>query len=471
MSCLVARKWYAWIIVTVLMIANGTLVWSQSTGESQDPRWNLRYEVFQLLLQQTSLRVERSIVKALHNPGDSVIVMMGNVDQFQDASWTDLRVYVDRGGKLLIAADGHFYSTGFGRIIPGPARTNVPELQFQGFEDCIRIQSLAKDHPLTEGLSEVVTNRSGWIDSQDKRLTWEDMLILPDSSNRKPLRSRARISPSPSDNKPIFTIGYSQRNDDGLVMLVADPSIFSNGMLWHADNGEFVVNVVNELASENRKTLWMVIDSQVQSQVNLPSSSKQDESSSTPPSVDGGSSPPLNSLLQVANAALKEVADPVQINDKLRDRPRNATVENYSRWVWTAAAAIVIGFVLWQLLNRSTWFAPYRASRQMKTARDLLSASRPVDLQNKIASETLAREFSRLWTGRNTDSDWRLCLDQLKHSNDNRLTAKDRTAVESIMAIAIFGGKATTGDAELERLCVTMQDLLSRFRPTATLLG
>lgn len=250
--------------------------------------------------------------------------------------------------------------------------------------------------------------------------------------------------------------------------MVADPSIFSNGMLWYANNGELATAIVQELASENRSTLVMIVDSKIQSQVILPTLPKQEEATQELPLPTASPTPQITSLLQVANAALKEVADPVQINEQLRDRPRNTAVEDYSRWIWTGAAALVISFVLWQLLNRSTWFATYNTSRQMRTARDLLSASRPVDLQNKIASETLAREFSRLWTGQDADSDWRVCLDQLKHSNNDRLTAKDRTAVESIMAIAIFGGKATMGDTELERLCGTMQDLLSRFRPTAT---
>jgi hypothetical protein len=447
---------------------NGGIAWCQAPSNAMDPQWNFRYDVFQLLLQQSGLRVEKNAAKAIANPRTSVIVTIGNVDRSRVAEWTDLRNFVDRGGKLMIAADGHFYSPGFGTINPGPVTTKIPEQRFQGFEDCIRIRSFSTVHPITRGLTEVETNRTGWIDAQSKRLTWEDLLLLPDGRDNRRLQPGGRITAKPSDGKPILSIGYSQRNDDGFVVLAADPSIFSNGMLWYANNGELAAAIAYELASENRTTLVMIVDSQIQSQVILPSLPKK-EGPSPEPLLPRESPPPqINSLLQVANAALKEVADPVSINEQLRDRPRSATEEDYSRWIWTAAAAIVIGFVLWQLLNRSTWFAPYRASRQMKTARDLLSASRPVDLQNKIASETLAREFSRLWTGQNTDSDWRLCLDQLKHSNDNRLTAKDRTAVESIMAIAIFGGKATMGDAELERLCGTMQDLLSRFRPTAT---
>lgn len=458
----------------LLVGLNGGLAWCQAPGNelpsnAQDPQWNFRYDVFQLLLQQSGLRVEKSIAKAIANPRTSVIVTMGNVDRSRVAEWTDLRNFVDRGGKLLIAADGHFYSPGFGTINQGPVTTKNPEQKFQGFEDCIRIRSFSRIHPVSRGLTEIVTNRTGWIDAQSKRLTWEDLLLLPDDrENRRPQPGR-RMTAKPSDGKPLLSIGYSQRSDDGFVVLVADPSVFSNGMLWYANNGELATAIATELASENRTTLVMIVDSVIQSQVILPPLPKQEEATPEIPLPTASPTPQINSLLQVANAALKEVADPVQINDKLRDRPRNATVESYSRWIWTAASAVVIGFVLWQLLNRSTWFAPYKASRQMKTARDLLTASRPVDLQNKIASETLAREFSRLWTGRSTDSEWRNCLDQLKHTNEDRLSAKDRSAVESIMAIAIFGGKATIADAELERLCGTMQNLLQRFRSGASI--
>lgn len=451
---------------------NGGIAWCQAPSNApsnaMDLQWNFRYDVFQLLLQQSGLRVEKNVAKAIANPRTSVIVTMGNVDRSRVVEWTDLRNFVDRGGKLMIAADGHFYSPGFGTINQGPVTAKNPEQKFQGFEDCIRIQSFSGVHPVTRGLTEVVTNRTGWIDAQSKRLTWEDLLLLPDGRENRRSQPGSRLTAKPSDGKPLLSIGYSQRSDDGFVVLVADPSIFSNGMLWYANNGELATAIVQELASENRSTLVMIVDSKIQSQVILPTLPKQEEATQELPLPTASPTPQITSLLQVANAALKEVADPVQINEQLRDRPRNTAVEDYSRWIWTGAAALVISFVLWQLLNRSTWFATYNTSRQMRTARDLLSASRPVDLQNKIASETLAREFSRLWTGQDADSDWRVCLDQLKHSNNDRLTAKDRTAVESIMAIAIFGGKATMGDTELERLCGTMQDLLSRFRPTAT---
>ena len=465
---------FALLVMFFLFASNCNPVWSQAVNASADPQWNYRYEVFQLLLQQSGLRVEKNIARAIANPRTSVIVTMGNLDRSRVVEWTDLRNFVDRGGKLMIAADGHFYSPGFGTINPGPVTTKTQELKFQGFDDCIRIQSFSNIHPITRELTEVITNRSGWVDSQSKRLTWEDLILLPDSRVNSRPQPGSRITALPSDNKPILSIGYSQRSDDGFVIMVADPSIFSNGMLWYANNGDLVAAIANELAAENRTNLVMIVDSQIQSQVmlpSLPSLPNQPEPAPELPLPKETPSPQLNSLLQVANAALKEVADPARINDQLRDRPRNVSLEDYSRWIWTGAAAIAIAILLWQLLNRSPWFAPFATNRKMTTARNLLNSSRPIDLQNKMASETLAREFSRQWTGRSTESDWRVCLDQLKHSNEDRLTPQERTTIESMLAVAIFGGKSTMDDADLERQCSEMQILLQRFRSVAMIVA
>jgi hypothetical protein len=94
----------------------------------------------------------------------------------------------------------------------------------------------------------------------------------------------------------------------------------------------------------------------------------------------------------------------------------------------------------------------------------------PGDVKNRIASEVLAREFSRQWTGVSTVSGWRQWLDDLRHVDRDELPVQDRTALESLLAIAVFGGKTPMPDQELSKLSQQICELLQRYRQNVTLV-
>jgi hypothetical protein len=162
--------------------------------------------------------------------------------------------------------------------------------------------------------------------------------------------------------------------------------------------------------------------------------------------------------------------DPDQVNSMLKDNPRNIDKKQYIVFVISAITIILMLWIVTKLLSRSNRWIKYRRSAGTVTANSMLRNGYPGDVKNRIASEVLAREFSRQWTGVSTVSGWRQWLDDLRHIDRDALPVQDRAALESLLAIAVFGGKTPMPDQELSKLSQQICELLQRYRQNVTLV-
>jgi hypothetical protein len=426
--------------------------------DTSDENWVFRHDIFQAFLQRDGLVPVSTISPALESPEDSTIVLIGDVRRETVQTWIKLKEFVDAGGRVLIAPDNFHSTVYFGETQPGPAKARSEESMFSGFNDCVKVTRFRNSHPLVADLEELVTNRTGSIRRTGITGDWTQLAFLPDD-----------CYPGDFAGKSILGIGETQAN--GAVVILADPSILSNGMFSFADNGELTNRLATFLAAGARSNLFMAVDGQpvrLIRGVGGPNRGQNNPSSDEEPS---NPEPQFQTLLEVANSALQELADPDRINSQLKDNPRNINKQQYIAFVISAITIMVLLWIVTRLLGRSNRWIKYRRSVGTVTADAMLRNGFPSDVKNRLASEVLAREFSRQWTGASTVSGWRQWLDDLRHLDRDNLPNQDRVALESLLAIAVFGGRTPMPDQELSKQSQQICDLLQRYRQDVTLFG
>ena len=124
------------------------------------------------------------------------------------------------------------------------------ETQYQGHSDCLRVASLERTHPLMKGLSELVLNRSGWLALQPSEgMSWEVLATVPET-----------CSPRRSRGQPLIAASLSGSPEAGTMIVAADPSLFTNSMLWHGDNALFAIRVSEWLCRGEKRRLAFLVD-------------------------------------------------------------------------------------------------------------------------------------------------------------------------------------------------------------------
>ena len=428
-----------------------------------DAEWNRRHELLQILLQQNGLRASTDIQETLTNPQGSAIVVLGRAELVAQEIAL-FQKFIQQGGRVLIAVNSMRIPS-LGTIDPGPAHAERSADEFEHFSDCIILRTLSSQSPLTQNLNSIVTNVTGWIPSSSNNYRWEAILNLPNRT--LPLDSRA---------KPVCLLGTLPEQDPtdptaGGVILLADPSIISNGMLWYHDNGHFSARLANWLASGHRSNYTLINngisseDYPIEALMSPEEKAAMEKAASQPPppKPSDAPTPPMDTLLALANSAIQEMADPARINRQLQNQPRQFRPTQYARSIFAALALAALCFLAWILLRRSTEYLNRKTPPAPTTPYEIQSQSLPDHLKNKIAAETLAKEFSKRWTGMPNESEWRRALEELKHIPESRLPAKERVQAESILAIAIFGGRSTMTNKDLVDVSHWIRLLLMRY--------
>lgn len=440
-----------------------------------DPDWHFRYELFQSLLEKRGLKVSTVLNEAITQPEESVVVLLGDLQKVSSVTWSNLRGFLLRGGNLLIATDRTPLALGMGileigTVNAGPLLSSAQEDCYEGFSDCLRVRNLDASHPITKGLNEIVTNRSGWLSrptsSRSELSKWLVIASLPEDS-QPGVNTRGRtVVGSNIRTKPLIAVFRDATPRSGTAILVADASLFTNGMLWHADNGLLSIRMADALSNINRNRLVYIVDG-----VALPSlqrvlenKSKSEEATSKTRSQAPANQPTPESLLRFANLAIKRVAESNIVNEALRNQPRNVSPTSYFRWIWGMLAAVLISLLVLLWMRRKAGMLPFLSPRRMRSWHELqTNAIHPLD-QNSFAAECLARDFCRKWIGKDFVPDWKLYLQDLDlESRPVAMSKQERATVRTIVELAVYGKKSMFSDEQLQNLGVATNHLLLKL--------
>jgi hypothetical protein len=397
---------------------------------------------------------------------------LGDLQKVSSVTWSNLRGFLLRGGDLLIATDrtplalGAVMFSEIGTVNAGPLFSNAQEDCYEGFSDCLRVRNLDASHPITKGLSEIVTNRSGWLSRPTSSRGGLSKSIVIASL---PEDSQPSVNPNGrtvTRSKPLIAVFHDATPRSGTAILVADASLFTNGMLWHADNGLLSIRIADALSNINRNRLVYLVDGVAlpSLQRELENKSKSEEAASKTPSQAPANQPTPESLLRFANLAIKRVAESNIVNEALKNQPRNVSPTSYFRWIWGILAAVLVSLLVLLWMRRRAGMLPFLSPRRMRSWHELqTNAIHPLD-QNSFAAECLARDFCRKWIGKDFVPDWQLYLQDLDlESRPIAMSKQERATVRTIVELAVYGKKSMFSDEQLQNLGVATNHLLLRL--------
>ncbi len=454
-------------IITLLTLVVSILSMGSSAGAQQKPidrteeSWHFGYDLMQMLLEDRGLQVTASLDEALRTPKKSVIVITGNPPPLSSQDCDQLIEFVMKGGTFFLASDNTLSLPGIGRFSVGPVTSANPQVRYQGFSDCLRID-VDPERADFSGVSELVTNRSGWFAPDSVGwLTWTAIASFP--GDCKPTASR---------QKPVLAIGRWGNEDAGLAIVSSDAGLFSNGMMWHGDNSIAAIRVSEMLCSVGQKTkLVFFADGRAMD-------SYSNRIDMTPPVEEPEVNPPvhepeLKKALRLANAIAKEVAQSNVLNEALKQQPRGVQPSRYFRAFLYMVAIFLLLAIIWALLASGALRAIFLAPRRMRSAYEMREhASRLAD-DFRNSAGYLARDFCWELTGSRQTADWQRYLAELTSQihlpskslpNGAVLTKAEQHELMRIFDIACRGCHAKMTSLEFQLLGKSISLLRSKHR-------
>ena len=425
----------------------------QAVPAYTDERWHLGYELFQMLMEEQGLTPERSWDVAMSSPSESVVVVCGDLRQIHSREWLQARRFVAQGGALLVASEGNFEFPGVCSFFQGAAVAGDSRDRYQSFADCIRIRRLRSDDKLVTGVRELVVNRTGWLSiPTDDSLDWQVIASMP-----------ATTLPRASRNQPLILSGRDTAPQTGLMILVADESLFTNGMLWHGDNAIFAIQVSELLCTERRRRLLFVrngspLPGYRESDAVQPPEPKEAALPKPPPNIEPPE-PDIETKLRVANAVINEIQESNLVNEVLRDRPRRMSPRSYLRTALLILLMLATLFVLWRLMQKRLNLPTLPRPRFMQSVFGVMSARQIANSEFGAAIVVLARDLCIELTGSRTETDWIRCLSERSTVPEKKLSRSQRRDLTEILGLSLRGATIHLSRRRFEALGRAIKEL------------
>ena len=432
---------------------------------SNPPTWYLGYNGFRMLLEERGLTASTDLSRTLSTPSESVVVMFGNLSEISRTEWLRLRRFVSQGGSLLVASERAFQLPGVTTFSLGSATTTRAADQYEGYADCIALSDLNTNHPLAKGLRHIIVNKTGWLSrSQDTSLDWQVIASLPDD-----------CSPQAAQGQPVLLTGLDPIEGRGVMILSADQSLFSDGMLWHGDNSLLAIQACDLLCRGQRK--WLTVyenGSTLPSylQAAAPPSAIPPVPPATPP-VPPNVDPPepeLATMLKIANKVIDEVQESNILNETLKDRPRNVRPVAWLRTMLLIALILFTLFILWRMSQTRWNLIPNRHSRFLQSMYGVHSANQLQASEFGAAAEVWSRDLCRELTGSDVETVWQKVLSDAKHPDVASLPRSLRKGLMELVSIATRGCRIHISRRKFQSMGRTIQAirLLHRSKRAAS---
>ena len=451
------------LMLTILALTGSQALAQQVAADpTTDPHWHFGYEMFQMLLEEQELIPERSWNEALSSPAESVVVVCGDLNQIHPREWLRVRRFVAQGGALLMASERSFEFPGVCNFIHGTAVSGDSRDRYLSFADCLRIRRLNTDDELTKGVREIVVNRTGWLsEPTDDSLDWRVIASMP-----------AMTLPRASRNQALILAGRDTSASTGLMILVADESLLTNGMLWHGDNAIFAIQLSQVLCKAGRRNLLFVHNgSPLPGYRESPNMQRQESRLPQPlPRLDVElpdvelPEPDMQAKLRIANAVLEEVQQSNLVNEVLRDRPRRIRPLAYLRTVLLILLVFATLFAIWRLMQKRVNLPPLPQRKIMQSVFGVMSSRRIANAEFGSAIAVLARDLCIELTGSHLETDWIRCLSERSVSMIKSLSNAQRRDLSEILGIALRGTTIHLPRHRFEALGLAIQQLREHHR-------
>ncbi|MEQ9408140.1 MAG: hypothetical protein RIK87_10465 [Fuerstiella sp.] len=402
---------------------------AQSADVTADADWHFRYELFQMLLEQSGVRPVSSVRDVLNDPARSVIVLLGRLDGVLPPR--SIESFCDQGGAAILATDQTYSAGRICEFRNGPAEALQTADRYQNYTDCIRITDIDGDHPLMRGVSSLVVNRAGWLSKPRWFLRdWKVAARLPRQSRPPGAAGQPVLASLPLD---------SDRESAGRLLVASDPSLLTNGMLWHGDNAILAINAGRLLAEGDRDQMLFIVDGSILgSYRNSPLLNS--DPSSMPPLPEDLPEPETQTMLRAANLFIRNAEESNLLNEAIANQPRHISEPSYRRALLFTVLILALLIVIWKLAATGPTPHPAMPVREMKSALALTSGQQIRATEFGLAASMLARELCRELTGLPDPAEWQRLLSgnaasgtavALKKSHQNQLATVLNLAVNT----------------------------------------
>lgn len=245
-------------------------------------------EIFRHLLYRANIESLSNLDQAIADPRNSIVILLGNesINRYLDGQ---LRLFVEQGGSLLVASDqrstNFTLARSFGVIIIGNTVEAAPEDCYHG----------RKGQPFVRPIRALFDN-----DKTSPKTIFKDLdgagegalatniasvlrIISTGASKPEPLAAYPFSSwvQNPANrldsSKDLFAAGGHR--EEGRFLVLADHSVFVNGMVWKFDNANlfFTRDCISWLQGEEKKSRCLFIeDGIVRTEFELPTLDKDE---------------------------------------------------------------------------------------------------------------------------------------------------------------------------------------------------
>lgn len=463
------RRAAAWSLTVLIWataaISIATIGSPSARGQSLQPpntsqsNWHLGYNGFRMLLEERGLVPRVSLEATLTTPSESVVVLFGDLSGITRDEWLQMRRFVAQGGRLLVASERAFRLPGVTQFFPGPVKAINSADKYEGFDDCITLSSLDSAHPLTKGLRNIIVNKSGWLSpAEDRSLAWETVASLP-----------IECRPAAAQGRPVLMAGRDPVSN-GLLILSADQSLFSDGMLWHGDNSILAIQTSDLLCEGQRRWLTVYENGRTLPGYRQNAATPPVRPPVTPPQIPPNVEPPepdLKTMLKIANKVVDEVQQSNILNETLKERPRNLSPVAWLRTLFLILLILLTLYVLWRLTQNRSHLQPDRHSRFLQSMYGVHSAKQMEASEFGSAVEILSRALCQEITGSPVETDWIRLIGNEKGSGVSRLPKTLRKRLVELVGIATRGCRIHISRRKFQTIGETIQQvrLLHRQNP------
>ena len=460
LNCTVRR-----FVITLFFILQCPSVQAQQSIPPNELKWHLGLELFQMLLEERGMTIMQSLDSSLDSPSNSVIVVTGDLRRLPSDIGVRLVQFVSRGGNVLLASDQPRRMTGIVEIKAGPVVSTRADDRYLDFKDCIRILNIDASHLSMQGLNEIVSNRTAWLALPPKTssvdsLSWQVIASLPSD-----------CLPSESSEQPLIVVGNGKEQAAGVLFVIADTSVLTNGMLWHGDNSTFAIRVSDLLGRGQKTHMSFVADGRVLSnyidriQPPTPKISSNRTSGQSLPRIQDLPESDLETKLRVVNHVLKSIADSNILNEAMANQPRPVNTRLYSLAVFALVSAAAVLLILVYALRRIPSILKRQPIIPHVSAFEMNSVSRQRSSQYGPAAFILAREFCKECSGTSGEKEWKNQATRFRHSGAIPNDKSFREKLEYVRSFEISNLVPKVSEREFLRLGKTIHELREALRP------
>ena len=406
-SCI--ARWFVASCLAVSLLPNAIAQpTTEVPGETIPANWEFDFDLFHWVLEQQGLESRNHALDTSHpehwnevlqTPSKAAVILTGDIREV--SNWRTLHSFLSHGGVILVATNKPVNVRGFFSIDFGPVTTSNRLQSWHGHHDCLQVvttSSSSSRASLTSNVSTIVTNRSGWISHLNELLyyDWSTLAKLPSS-----------LKPRESSGQPLVAMAVSNRNSAGRLIVVADGSPLSNGMLWHGDNLILLTNFVQELTEDKRTEFVFLHDGQaVGSRADELLLQEVARQMATPPEIppEALADLPAEALLEIGNTLATSIEDSDVFNEVATDRPRSLADRFYRRAILLSVCAAALAFFLIR-----SWLGGQVALPWQRQPRRPEPREPPASLASMnyvLASQALSRDTCRFLTGSQMPKDW-----------------------------------------------------------------